>query len=102
MDKWALPPCPPLPIVEGPTTYRGSTPLILGDGLEDTYFSFHTYRVGGRSHVSRKIKGCIRAATAADTVEHGRWHATRSSEVVPTRYREWTIEDCIYITRLCM
>jgi hypothetical protein len=48
-------------------------PLLkaLGGGLEDNIFSFHTYRRGGLSHVSSKRHGCIRAATAAETVEHG-------------------------------
>jgi hypothetical protein len=48
------------------------------------------------------LEGCIRAATVAETLEHGIWRAIRSSEDMPNRYREWTIEDRLYITILCM
>jgi hypothetical protein len=74
-----------------------------GNTIEDKYYSFHTYRRGGRSHVSRLRKGCRRAARPAEVVEHGRWRQRRGSiGDMPTHYREWSIEDRIYITLLCM
>jgi len=74
-----------------------------GNTIEDKYYSFHTYRRGGRSHVSRHRKGCHRAARPAEVVEHGRWRQRGVSiGDMPTHYREWSIEDRIYITLLCM
>jgi hypothetical protein len=39
----------------------------------------------------------------AETVEHGCWR-TKGSPTgdMPTHYHEWTLEDRIYITLLCM
>jgi len=74
-----------------------------GNTLEDKLYSFHTYRRGGRSHVSKKRPGCVRAATATETTEHGRWRVRFSGgEDMPTHYREATIEDRVYITLMCM
>jgi len=74
-----------------------------GNTLEEKLYSFHTYRRGGRTHVSKKRPGCVRAATAAETAEHGRWRVKFSGgEDMPTHYRESTIEDRIYITLMCM
>jgi len=74
-----------------------------GNTIEDKIYSFHTYRRGGRSHVSRKRALCVRKARPEEVSEHGRWRTRSSSSPdMPTHYREWTIEDRIYITLLCM
>ena len=74
-----------------------------GNTLEEKLYSFHTYRRGGRTHVSKKRPGCVRAATATETAEHGRWRVKFSGgEDMPTHYRESTIEDRAYITLMCM
>jgi hypothetical protein len=44
--KWALPPYPNFPFVEGPSTYGVPILKALGDGLEDKLFLFHTYGRG--------------------------------------------------------
>ena len=74
-----------------------------GNTIEAKFYSFHTYRRGGRSFVSRKREYNLRRATPAETVEHGRWRSRGSpSGDMPTHYREWTLEDRIFITLLCM
>jgi hypothetical protein len=62
----------------------------------------HTYRRGGRTHVSRVRLGCIRKAMPIEVTEHGRWRFSRSSMDVPTLYLEWTSIDRINVTLLCM
>jgi len=77
--------------------------MLPYDPIEAKFYSFHTYRRGGRSCVSRKRPFNIRRATSAETIEHGRWRTRGSpSGDMPTHYREWTHEDRIYITLLCM
>lgn len=73
-----------------------------GNSLADKFWSMHSYRRGGRSHVSRRREGCARKATAEEVTEHGRWRSKRSSMDMPTAYNEWTIADRISITMLCM
>jgi hypothetical protein len=94
----------PLPFSKSPTTSRRSTPKILGDGLADKIFSFHTYRRRARSHISQetKVHPHRHIGGNSGTVEYGRRRANRSSEDISTRYQEWTIEDIVYITLLCM
>ena len=51
---------------------------------------------------TRKPAHNLRRATPAETVEHGRWRSRGSpSGDIPTHYREWTLEDRIFITLLC-
>lgn len=79
--------------------YDGSTP---GNSLEDKFWSMHSYRRGGRTHVSKKRLGCFRKATPQEVEEHGRWRLKRSSLDMPTLYLEWTVFDRIAITLFCM
>jgi hypothetical protein len=73
-----------------------------GNSLADMFWSLHSYRRGGRTHVSRCRPGCIRKATDQEVAEHGRWRASRSSMNMPTLYLEWPPLDRIAITLLCM
>lgn len=72
-----------------------------GDTIPNKYYSMNTYRRGGRSHVSKRRAG-KRQATTIEVYEHGRWQHKRQGEDMPTRYREFTLEDRIYVTLLCM
>ena len=74
-----------------------------GNSIEHKFYSFHTYRRGGRSQASRKRDNNLRKATNAETIEHGRWRSRGGpTSDMPTHYREWTVEDKIYITLCCM
>jgi hypothetical protein len=73
-----------------------------GNSIADKFWSLHSYRRGGRTHVSRVRAGCIRKATPIEVSEHGRWRASRSSMDMPTLYLEWTPVDRINVTLLCM
>jgi hypothetical protein len=66
------------------------------------FWSFNLHRRTGRSIVSKKRVATIRVATAAETIEHGRWRLTRSSLDMPLAHLEWSHEDKIYVTQLCM
>ena len=74
-----------------------------GNSIEHKFYSFHTYRRGGRSQASRKRPNNLRKATNAETIEHGRWRSRGGpTSDMPTHYREWTVEDKLYITLCCM
>jgi len=72
-----------------------------GNRIEDKYYSMNSYRRGGSSHSTKSRRG-KKKATAIQVYEHGRWKIKRQAENMPTRYREYTLEDRIYITLLCM
>lgn len=72
-----------------------------GNTIPDKYYSMNSYRRGGRSHVSKRRAG-KREGTETEIYEHGRWRYKRQLENMPTRYREFTLEDRIYVTLLCM
>ena len=89
--------------------------LAQGDALLQTYaqgdpgllrrrlYSMHSWRRGGRTHVSRKREGCVRKATDQEIQDHGRWRSRgRVGPDMPTHYRESSYEDRLYITLLCM
>jgi hypothetical protein len=73
-----------------------------GKGLAENYWSFNMYQRGGRNHVSRKRSNNLRAASAAEVVEHGRWRISRSTLDMPTAYLEWSVADRSAITYFCM
>jgi len=85
---------------EGDPTLRAYT-REDGNRIEDKFYSMNSYRRGGSSYVSKRRSG-KRRATAVEVYEHGRWRLKRQSENMPTRYREFTLEDRIYVTLLCM
>jgi hypothetical protein len=72
---------------------------IPGNTIEAKFYSFHTYRHGCWSYVSHKHDFNVRQATPAETVKHGHWcsHGSPSADM-PTHYREWSLEGCIYYT----
>ena len=74
-----------------------------GNSISVKFYSFHTYCRGGRSSSSQKREFNVQVAMHAETVEHGCWR-TKGSPTgdMPTHYHEWTLEDRIYITLLCM
>lgn len=72
-----------------------------GKELTKAIWSFNTYRRTGRSIVSKRRARTLRAATAPETVEHGRWRVSRSTLDMPTAYLEWSYEDRICITLFC-
>jgi hypothetical protein len=61
------------------------------------------YRRGGRSQVTTRRAGCVRAASKAEIAELGRWRTqNRGYESMVEHYNKITLEDRIYITLLCM
>jgi len=74
-----------------------------GSRIEDKYYSMNSYRRGGSSYVSKRRAGMRkRRATTVEVYEHGRWRLKRQSENMPTRYREFTLDDRLCVTLLCM
>jgi hypothetical protein len=72
-----------------------------GNTIAEKFYSMGTYRRGGRSRVSKRREGGV-MATKPEIYEHGRWRHKLSGEDMPTRYNEWTLEDRLNITLLCM
>ena len=70
--------------------------------LAEAFYSMHSYRSGGRSHVSQRREGCRRVATLTEINEHGRWRHRRSSETMSEQYRQWDLAERLAITLLCM
>jgi hypothetical protein len=64
-----------------------------GNSLEAKIYAMHSYRRGGRTHVSRKRERCTctRKAEPQEVTEHGRWRRQRAGVDMPTQYLEWTI-----------
>jgi hypothetical protein len=73
-----------------------------GNSIADEFWSMHSYRRGGRTHVSHARVGCIRKATPIEVSEHDRWRFSRLSMDMPTLYLGWTSVDRISVTLLCM
>ena len=71
--------------------------------IRQKFYSLSMFRRGGRTHVARKRPGCIRKAEDTEITEHGRWRIRyKVHRHMPTHYLEFTYEDKIYITLLCM
>jgi hypothetical protein len=73
-----------------------------GNSIPEGFWSFHCYRRGARTHVSRARPTNVRAALKAEVMEHARWRRSRGSMDMPTAYLEWSFEDRIMLTLLCM
>jgi integrase len=82
------------PFLQAFTTERGNR-------IEDKYYSFGTYRRGGRSSSTKRNSG-LQPATPDEVYEHGRWTRRISTENMPTRYNEYSLADRVNITLLCM
>jgi hypothetical protein len=71
---------------------RGDPSLAPYDGapgniVEATFYSFGMYRRRGRSQVTTRRTGCVRAASKAEIAEHGRWRThNRGYEAMPEQY----------------
>jgi hypothetical protein len=73
-----------------------------GNSIDAKFYSFGMHRQGGRSHVTMRGAGCVRASTKSELTEHGRRrNQNRGYESTTEHYNESTLED-IYITLLCM
>jgi hypothetical protein len=72
-----------------------------GNRLEDKYYSFGTYRRGGRSSSTKRNNG-TKQATTDEVYEHGRWRKRINRETMATRYNEFSLDDRLNITLLCM
>jgi hypothetical protein len=73
------------------------------NSIEAKFYSVGMYKQGGRSQVTTRRAGCVRAASKAEIAEHGRWRTqNRGYESMSEHYNESTLEDCIYVTLLCM
>jgi hypothetical protein len=87
---------------------RGDSSLAPYDGspgniIEAEFYYFGMYRRGGRSQVTMRRAGCVRAASKAEIAEHGSWrNQNRGYDAMSEHYDESTLEDHIYITLLCM
>jgi hypothetical protein len=75
--------------------------LEPGNRIKDKYYSFGTYRRGGRSTCTKRNNG-TKKATPDEVYEHGQWRKRISRENMPTRYNEFGIDDRVNITLLCM
>jgi hypothetical protein len=73
-----------------------------GKELTQAFWSFNMYRRSGRTIVSKKRAQTLRAATAPETIEHGRWRLSRGSLDMPLAYLEWSYEDHLCISLFCM
>jgi hypothetical protein len=74
---------------------------VRGNRIEDKYYSFGTYRRGGRSSCTKCNNGTAQA-TPDEVYEHGRWHRHIAKENMPTRYNEYGLDDRLNITLFCM
>ena len=73
-----------------------------GNSIRDKFWAMHSFRRGGRTHVSRRRAGCIRKASKEEINEHGRWRTSRANMDMATAYLEWSIADRLSITQYCM
>lgn len=79
--------------------YAGPAPNTLRHKI----YSMGSFRRGARTHVSRHRPGCLRAASAEEILEHGRWRTRNvSAPSVSRHYNEPSLEDRLYLTLLCM
>jgi hypothetical protein len=70
-----------------------------GNRIEDKYYSFGTYRCGGRLSCTKRNNG-TKQGTPEEVYEHGHWRHWIARENMPTHYNEFSIEDQINITLL--
>jgi hypothetical protein len=70
--------------------------------LSTAFFSMHSYRRGGRTHVAKRRDRSVRAASKDEIAEHGRWQVAKSRLDMPTYYLEFSLSDRVALTRYCM
>jgi hypothetical protein len=64
-----------------------------GNSIPERFWSFHCYRRGARTHVSRSRSANVRGATKAEIMKHARWRASRGSMDMPAAHLEWSFEE---------
>jgi len=75
----------------------GMDPLT---SLTTSFWSWHSYRRGGRTHVSIRHPLAARIATRDEVLEHGRWRQQATGDL-PLHYQEWEFPTRLNITLLC-
>jgi hypothetical protein len=73
-----------------------------GNSLADKFYSIHSIRSGGRTHVSRKRPGCSRKAAPEEINDHGRWREKLSGMTMSRRYLRSPLLDRLALTLFCM
>ena len=71
-----------------------------GNSIEDKFWSLHTYRRAGRTHVTKPLTA--KKATKDQIYEHARWKRHSQGEDIDILYRQWSILDRIQITLYSM
>jgi hypothetical protein len=85
---------------DGDPLLRAFTDAV-GNRISDKFYSVNSFCRGGRSHVSKRRTGKWKA-TEPEIYEHGLWHMKQKNENMPTRYWEFTLEDRLMVTLMCM
>ena len=87
---------------------EGGDPTLLkydgspGMSLMENFWSMHTYRSGGRTHVAKRRELCVRKATGEEISEHGRWRKRRHTLASETAYLQGRLYDRLCLTLMCM
>lgn len=68
--------------------------------ITTAFWSWHSYRRGGRTHVSINHPLASRLATRDEVLEHGRWRHQSTGDL-PLHYQEWEFPTRLNITALC-
>ena len=75
----------------------GADPLTT---IMTAFWSWHSFRRGGRTHVSINHEASARIATRDEVLEHGRWRHQSTGDL-PLHYKEWELPTRLNITALC-
>jgi len=70
--------------------------------LAEKFWSMHSFRQDGCSHVSQKCARCLCKVSPDEVFEHGWWQVKRESMTMPQAYNEWSPIDRLAISQLCM
>ena len=73
---------------------------VEGHRIQDLMCSLHCYRRGGESFVKKKRAQHVRPATREEQYQHARW--MYNCLPIDQHYTQWTTEDRIAITLLCL
>jgi hypothetical protein len=67
------------------SSYDGLAP---GSRIADMFYSFHSWRDGAQTQVTRHRSGCFRKATKPEIYGHGRWRLAWSSEPINDQFTQ--------------
>ena len=73
-----------------------------GMTIAERFYSGHSWRRGGNTHVTKRRPLCDRRATDREIDEHARWETPRAQQEMRVAYRQWTLADRLAITLHCM